>query len=181
MRTATLSSGVVMRLFRIEEAPALFAAVNAERDRLGEWMPWVPHATGPGAFTAFIQGALRSDEEGTEFHRGLFARDQVIGGLGASVDLVNRVAEVGYWMISSFEGRGVMTEAVRNLVAFLFDDYEVHRIVIRAAVENTRSRAIAERLGFTPEGIQRESLILNETPTDAAVYSMLEQEWRPGS
>ena len=115
-------------------------------------MPWVPHATGPGAFTAFIKGALRSDEEGTEFHRGLFAGDQVVGGCGASVDLVNRVAEMGYWLSSAWEGRGVMTEAVRNLVAFLFDDYEVHRIVIRAAVENTRSRAIAERLGFTLEG-----------------------------
>ncbi len=159
----------------------MFAAVDAERERLGEWMPWVVHATAIGAYSSFIKNALRSDEEGTEFHRGLFVGDQVIGGCGASVDLVNRGAEVGYWLSSSHEGRGVMTEAVRHLVGFLFDDYEVHRIMIRAAVGNGRSRAIAERLGFTFEGTQRESLVLDDVPTDAAVYSMLEQEWRARS
>lgn len=178
MRGATLASGLVMRAYRPSDAAALLTSVNTDRDRLAQWMPWVPHSTSKVSFESFIKRALLAEEDGLAFHRGIFDGDAIAGACGSNVDLVNREAEIGYWLGSAFEGRGVITEAVGKFLEFLFDDYEVHRVIIRAAVENTRSRAVAERHRFTLEGIQRESLILNEVPTDAAIYSMLEQEWR---
>lgn len=178
MRPVTLSSGVVLRPYRVDDALALGAAVDRDRSRLGRWMPWVPHSTTPESFVAFITAARRLEDDGTAFHRGLFDGAVVAGGCGTTVDLVNREAEIGYWLGAVYEGRGLVTEAVGAMLGFLFDDYAVHRVVIRAAVTNVRSRAVAERYGFIEEGVQREALILDEVPTDAAMYSLLEDEWR---
>ncbi|MBI5156739.1 MAG: GNAT family N-acetyltransferase [Acidimicrobiia bacterium] len=178
MRTVTLSSGMVLRPYRLEDAPALFAAVDTDRERLLRWMPWVPHSTTVETFVEFITAARRQEDDGVAFHRGLFDGTTVAGSCGATVDLVNRAAEIGYWLGGAYEGRGVITEAVGLMLGFLFDDYAVHRVVIRAAVENVRSRAVAQRYRFTEEGILREALILDEVPTDAVISSLLEDEWR---
>jgi len=178
VRAVTLSSGVILRSYRPEDAPALLTAVDADRERLGRWMPWVPHSTNVEAFAGFIAAARRQEDDGVAFHRGLFDGATVAGGCGATVDLVNREAEIGYWLGGAYEGRGVITEAVGAVLEFLFDDYAVHRVVIRAAVDNLRSRAVAERYRFTEEGILRQALILDEVPTDAVICSLLEDEWR---
>jgi ribosomal-protein-serine acetyltransferase len=102
----------------------------------------------------------------------------VAGGVGSTLDLVNREAEVGYWLAETYEGRGIITAAVRALLGYLFDEVEVNRVMLRAAVGNMRSRAVAERLGFTLEGVQRQALILDEVPTDSAMYSLLASEWK---
>ncbi len=53
----------------------------------------------------------------------------------------------------------------------------MHRITIRARTDNVRSRAVAERLGFTFEGVMREALLVQEDHHDAALYSLLRNEW----
>jgi ribosomal-protein-serine acetyltransferase len=52
-------------------------------------------------------------------------------------------------------------------------------VVIEAVVDNTRSRAIPERLGFTQEGILREAKRIRGRFEDAALYSMLASDWIP--
>ena len=59
-----------------------------------------------------------------------------------------------------------------------FGEFGVHRVVIRAGVENVRSRAIAERLGFTMEGVARGEGRGSGGFYDLAVYAILEDEWR---
>ena len=54
----------------------------------------------------------------------------------------------------------------------------MNRVVIRASVDNVRSRVIPHRLGFTLEGIERQSeLLYDDTFQDMAIYSMLASEW----
>jgi ribosomal-protein-serine acetyltransferase len=72
-----------------------------------------------------------------------------------------------------------VTRAVRALLDIGFRQVGLHRIEIHAGVENTRSRAIPERLGFTMEGIERESGRGSFGFHDSVVYSMLEDEWPP--
>jgi ribosomal-protein-serine acetyltransferase len=177
LRPIILAGGIVARPYQPQDAAALLVAVDADRARLGRWMPWVPYSTTASDFAAFISTVTRREEAGTGYHRGLFVGDAVVGGFGTDLDLLNREAEVGYWLAEPHEGRGLITAAMRALLGFLFDEVEVNRVMLRAAVGNTRSRAVAERLGFTLEGVQRQALILDEVPTDAAMYSLLKPEW----
>jgi ribosomal-protein-serine acetyltransferase len=176
MTAIELAGGVVVRPFGARDAEAVFAAVDAERTRLGEWMPWVWASPTLDDSRRFVEDAERRLAAGTAVHWGLFQGDRVVGGVGAGIDSLNRVSEVGYWVAADYEGRGLVTSAMRALVADLFER-GLNRLVIHAAVGNERSIALAERLGFTYEGTEREALRMGEQVHDSVVYGLLRREW----
>lgn len=63
--------------------------------------------------------------------------------------------ELGYWCARSYHGRGMMTEAVRGITEFGFATLGARRICIRTDAKNQPSRRLAERAGYTLEGILR--------------------------
>ena len=80
--------------------------------------------------------------------------------------------EIGYWRRSGEQGRGVVSEAVRALARFAFDQLGARRVEIRMSSDNARSRAVAERCGFTLEGVLRQdSLDVRGRPRDTVVYA----------
>lgn len=103
----------------------------------------------------------------------------MIGAVGLhSVDWPNRATSIGYWLASQYTGKGIMTRAVDRVIGHCFDELGLHRIEIRCAVGNTRSRAIPVRLGFKEEGIAREGEWLNDHYVDHVIYSLLSPERR---
>ncbi len=96
------------------------------------------------------------------------------------VDWPNRQSALGYWIGPEHEGQGLVTLACRALLHMAFKEYGLHRMELRAATGNARSRAVAERLGFTLEGVVRGAEWLYDHYVDHAVYSLLEQEWHEG-
>ncbi len=102
------------------------------------------------------------------------------GGAGLRPDPLAIAGDVGYWVAAEHEGRGYVTRAVSVLINVGFDELELRRIVIRAGVENRRSRAIPERLGSTSEGVARGTGRGRDGFYDLVVYSILRDEW-PGS
>ena len=76
------------------------------------------------------------------------------------------------------QSRGIVTRSCRVLIDYMFERLNMNRVVIRASVDNVRSRVIPHRLGFTLEGIERQAeLLYDDTFQDMAVYSMLASEW----
>jgi ribosomal-protein-serine acetyltransferase len=70
-----------------------------------------------------------------------------------------------------------MTRAVAALVDYAFETFELNRVEVRVAVENQRSRAIPERLGFREEAVFRRSQAVGGRHLDLAIYSTLPEEW----
>jgi ribosomal-protein-serine acetyltransferase len=94
------------------------------------------------------------------------------------IDWPNGSTELGYWVGGAFEGLGLITQTCQVLIDYAFKELGLNRVVISCAVGNQKSRAIAERLGFTQEGILRQSEWLQDHFTDMAVYGLLASEWR---
>jgi ribosomal-protein-serine acetyltransferase len=67
---------------------------------------------------------------------------------------------------------------VRALTTHGFGSLGLHRMEIHAATENVKSRAVAERLGFTQEGVAKGAEWLHQRWVDHAVYAMLPDRWR---
>jgi ribosomal-protein-serine acetyltransferase len=174
---AELGEGAVLRRLTIEDLPALWSLVEVERGRIGVWMPWVEATKTIDDERAWLEAAI-ADERSIE-GGGLFVDGAYVGGIGLTIDPFGFVGEIGYWIGSAHEGRGLVTRATRAMIDIGFRERGLHRIVIRAGVENVRSRAVPERLGFTREGIARGEGRGTGGYYDLVVYGLLEDEWPP--
>jgi ribosomal-protein-serine acetyltransferase len=158
------------------DAEALFALVEANRDRLRPWMPWEPTTKSPDDTRAFIEGARASSSDREA--NGLWVDGVLIGTIGLSVNALANAGTIGYWIGRAYEGRGIVTRAAERFLAYGFAEVGLHRIELYAAAENARSRAVAERLGMRVEGTLRDAERVHDGYHDMIVYAMLEDEWR---
>ncbi|MEX2422128.1 MAG: GNAT family protein [Actinomycetota bacterium] len=172
---ADLGDGASLRRLRMDDLDQIWALVEAERERLGEWMPWVQGTKTIDDQRSWLASVTNDDAslDGC----GVFLQGRYVGGAGLRWDPFTVRGEIGYWISSAEEGRGFATRAVRALLDVGFGDIGLHRIEIRAGVENTRSRAIPERLGLVFEGIERGGERGSSGYYDLAVYAVLEDEW----
>ncbi len=164
-----------VRTFVPGDAEELYALVDANRERLHPWMPWEETTLSPADTRAFIERSIAAEDDMDA--NGIWVGGELVGSIGMRIDTVNNNGEIGYWIARPFEGKGLVTRACRLFVADGFGRLGLHRIMIRAGVENARSRAIPERLGFTYEGTMRESgRAGGGAYVDLVVYALLENE-----
>ena len=95
------------------------------------------------------------------------------------ISQADRSAEIGYWLAEPHNGRGHMTAACLALVDHGFDALRLYRAVIRAATGNAPSRAVAERLGFRLEGVEREAQLVKGEFVDLARLRGAQQRVAP--
>ena len=171
-----LSDEVILRSLTDEDAAELYAVVEANRDHLSPWMPWAAGQTLAGT-EIFIRSAIRQERDHDGFQLALVEREQICGVVGYHrLDHENDTTSVGYWLAANRQGRGLMTRAVGELVSYAFDELGMHRVELRAAPANGRSRALAERLGFREEGLLREAERFGDEYRDLILYSLLASE-----
>ena len=112
-------------------------------------------------------------------YRGNFAG---ISTLEIQERYVVKKGELGYWLGASYQGNGIVTRSCRCLLDEAFNRLGLNRITLRfkhvdANNENSRSRGVAERLGFIQEGVQRQGGVARGQFMDMVVYSILAKEW----
>ena len=170
-----------LRLIPLEDhhAEELFRLVDNNRRYLREFLPWVDFNRSAEDSLEFLSLTRDTEAAGTAFIRLIEFQGQLAGVAGfRSLDAANRQGEIGYWLAEPLQGRGLVTRCVETLIEYGFAILDLHRIQLRAAVNNAKSRAIPERLGFTEEGVTRSAEWLYDHFVDLAVYSLLRQEWR---
>ena len=177
MRRFDLGDGAEVREWGLEDAEEIYAEVDQNRERLRAWLPWVDATRSPEDIRAFLERCAASDGAQSAF--GIYVDGVLAGNIGLTVGPDDRgEGEIGYWIAGSFEGRGLVTRASRATLGYAFEELGVRRIQLRVAVENTRSRAVAARLGMTQEGILRQAeRIRDDRILDIVVYSLLASEW----
>jgi ribosomal-protein-serine acetyltransferase len=174
-----LDDGADLRFLELRHAPAFLEFVLANRDYLGIWLEWGHTIQTLEQAQAFIKrGITRYAEDGLPWV-GIWLENRMVGGiLFFPVDTRAKSTMIGYWLGGDVAGRGLMSKAVRAMLGFVFDDLELNRLELQAHVDNHKSRVLAERLGFTFEGVLREVWMLKDTPVDHAAYAMLKSDWK---
>lgn len=172
-----LGQGAVLTLLEEADAQELYDLTDRNRERLRVWLPWADETRSPADTLRFIRLMREQERE-----RGFCVKveGRIAGCVGLhGIDRSHLTATIGYWIGGELEGRGLVTKAVRAVVEHAFRDLGLHRVEIRCAVGNARSRAIPERLGFRQEGILREAERANGRHLDIAVYSRLATDGPP--
>jgi ribosomal-protein-serine acetyltransferase len=161
------------------DAEPIYALIEADRRRLARWLPWAAAQTLAGTHEFVAES--RAQEARDDGFQAALVRDGEIAGVAGyhRIDRRNRATSIGYWLAAAHEGEGLMTAAVRALVDHAFGPLALHRVTIEAAVENRRSRAVPERLGFREEGVLRESELIGDRFLDGVLYATLAPEWPP--
>jgi ribosomal-protein-serine acetyltransferase len=178
MLTRTITEDAELRHLQVHHADEVFGVVSQNREYLREWLPWVAFTTGPEDTASFIVKSLREFAEGSGLVLGIWCQGEFAGTVGCHpFDLANKRVEIGYWLAERWQGKGIVTAACKALVDHLFEELHMHRVEIRAAPDNYKSRAIAIRLGFAEEGVAREAQLRNGCWYDLVMYSMLRDEW----
>lgn len=164
----------ILQVPRIEDSRELFDVVEANREHLRRFLFWVDYNTRPEGSELFITTANQKARDGSELHLGIYHYGKIVGTVGFhAIDYINSATEIGYWLAKEHEGKGLVTLSCKALIRFAFVTLGLHRIELRSACHNQKSKQIAERLGFTKEGVARQSCKLTSGFHDMEVYSLL--------
>ena len=173
-----LDDNTELRQLEEEQAVELRRLVEKNREHLREWLPWVDDNQTTQDSRVFLREARKMYRDTRTVTAGIWHMGQLSGVVGLNeIDWHNRSTRFGYWLDAGLQGKGIMSRACEALVEHVFADLELNRIEIEAAVENVRSRAIPERLGFQLDGVRREAQLVNGRYLDIAVYGLTASEW----
>lgn len=179
MVTITVNDQITLRTYLTEDAEPLFAAVHSVRGHLSPWLDWVNHTTKPEHSLHFIQNSLHQLEMQEALALGIFYNGGIIGGIGMHQwDHKVKKAQIGYWIIKEYEGKGIVTDSLQHFLSFLFGKIGLNKVEIHFVAANKRSSKVAERLGCQIEGILRQSAVRNGSVENVVIAGLLKSEWQ---
>lgn len=177
--TLSVNDEIRLELLNDSHAGALLQLRNDNVQHLRQWLTWVDQMQTVMHFQQFIADCHKRYEEGNELPLIIMVDGKAAGRIGLNfINPYYQSASIGYWLGKDFEGRGIITQACRQVIEYAFMEMNLNRLELRCGTGNLRSAAIAERLRFTKEGIIRQGEKVNGQFIDLNLYSLLQQEWK---
>ena len=166
--------GVVLRPWRLADAPAVTAA--CQDAEIARWLAFVPQPYTEEDARFYIQDCLEAGKE-----RAPFAiTDAETGAVVGSIDMrISRMltGHIGYWLAAEARGRGLTTAALVALSRWGLEELGLGRVELVTDPDNIASQRVAEKAGFTREGVLRSILLDRDgSRRDGVMFSLLPGE-----
>lgn len=171
---------IELKTFSLDDVNALCQLIDKNRALIGEWLIWVDKVKSVEDVEKLIEGYNARREKGEGMNFGIWYQTKLIGYISyAYINTESKKANIAYLLDIDYQGKGIITKSCETLIDYGFNQLNLHRIEISCAEGNSKSRAIPERLGFTKEGVFRESeLIRGGKLVDNHFYALLKQDWK---
>ena len=165
-----------IRRWELSDARDLATALSNKKiqDNLRDGLPY-PYTEQDGK--EFISAMLAANENDT-FAFAITVNGKVIGSIGAfrQTNIHNKTAELGYYIAEEYWGKGIMTEAVKQLCDYVFSHTDIIRIYAEPFAYNIGSCRVLEKAGFQYEGTLRSNALKNGNVLDMKMYSKLKTQ-----
>lgn len=170
------------------DGAALNEAVRETYPELCSIMPWAKTIPSLDDSEEFVRRAIANwvIKDNIEPYLPLFIFDTVTGLFLGSTGYHHMnwdvpALEIGYWLRTTQQKRGIMTEAVNAITRYAFQHLKTKRVEIRCDIQNSKSRKVAERLGYTLEATLKYNRINIATgePSDTLVFASYSVEHLP--
>lgn len=156
-----------------------FPIIDAQRDYLREWLPWVDTTTSEQHLKSFYKFCQQKKLDNNGFECLIKFQGIPIGQIGLhKIDSANKCTSIGYWLSEKYQGKGIITQSCKALIDYCFDELSINRIEIKCAIENKKSNKIPLSLSFRHEGILKGAELLNGQFIDANLYAITKTEWK---
>ena len=165
-----------IRKWELSDAKDLAAALSNKKvqDNLRDGLPY-PYTEQDGK--EFISAMLSADENET-YAFAITVDNMVIGSIGIfrQGNIHRQTAELGYYIAEEYWGKGIMTEAVKQICEYVFANSDIIRIYAEPFAYNIASCRVLEKVGFQYEGTLRSNAVKNGKVIDMEMYSLLKAE-----
>lgn len=165
-----------IRKWELSDAKDLSIALSNRKiqDNLRDGLPY-PYTEQDGE--DYISAMISANEDET-FAFAITADNKVVGSIGVfrQENIHRQTAELGYYVAEEYWGKGIMTEAVKQICAYVFDKSDIIRIYAEPFAYNTASCRVLEKAGFQYEGTLRSNAVKNGKVIDMKMYSLLKTE-----
>jgi RimJ/RimL family protein N-acetyltransferase len=159
---------IVLRPLEEGDAPALASAIGENPD-LDRWTRI------PFPYTEDDAREFITTTEESAFAILDRTSGELLGGIGARVyDMA--IVEIGYWVKADARGRGVATRALALVARFAFEELGAARLQLTTEPDNVGSQRVAEKAGFTREGVLRSLLDFKGRRRDGVMFSLLPED-----
>ncbi len=165
---------IVLRPPKESDVQAVYAA--CQDPEIQRWILPVPSPYTEDDARAFVEWSDQRWRTGEGASFVITDRDdRLLGAVGLGLELLvsARIASIGYWIAREARRLGVATEAVRLLARWALEDLGVERLELYTEPENMASQKVAQRAGFTREGVLRGHLRHTDGRRDSVVFSLL--------
>ena len=165
-----------IRKWMLSDVADLTAAISNKKvqENLRDGIPY-PYTEQDGV--DFISAMLSADENDT-FAFAITVDEKVIGSIGVyrQENIHRQTAELGYYIAEEYWGKGIMTEAIKQICQYVFQKSDILRIYAEPFAYNEASCRVLEKAGFQYEGTLRNNAVKNGKVIDMKMYSILNTE-----
>ncbi|EHS1184033.1 GNAT family N-acetyltransferase [Vibrio vulnificus] len=177
----TLDATEEIKLALVQDTFAkLYAPLVAKQQTyLSQWLAWPSFCQTEQDFQQFVQRSLHEYADKKSVTCAIFYQDNLVGNIGLhEINHDLQRACIGYWLSEELQGKGIVTLSCQKMLEYAFDTLSMELVQLRAAKENTASRAVAERLGMSLEGIISRNEKVQDRVLDHAVYALRKTDWQ---
>ena len=177
--TQTIETGrIILRKFTLDDAEAMYRNWASDPG-VTKYLTWPAHAGADGS-RAVLENWVSSYAREDYYQWAIVLKEHgsdPLGSIGA-VDLNDDISKVhiGYCLGKTWWHQGIMSEALKAVMDFFFDEVGVNRIECRHDPRNPHSGMVMKKCGMKYEGTLRESDRNNQGICDAAWYALLKSE-----
>jgi RimJ/RimL family protein N-acetyltransferase len=171
-----VDDALLLRPWRLDDAPALHEAVQESLETVGCWLPWCNAGYDLDEARAWVRHCREGWVADEHFAFGIFERGSgtLLGSVGLNQrNRAHRSAAMGYWVRQSRQRQGIARQAVVLAARFGFEALRLIRIEIVVLPDNRASRRTAEQSGARFEAIARHRLWVEDEARDAAIYALV--------
>ena len=157
--------------FAVEHLPGVDAMLD-DADSLR--FTRIPEPVPPGFAQTWLERYEQGRRDGSREAFAIVDDDGAFLGIAVvpEIDRETRTAELGYVVAPAARGRGVATEALRQLTAWAFELGMV-RLELLISVDNAASKKVAQRCGYAREGVLRSAYFKQGRREDTEIWSRL--------
>lgn len=158
-----------------DNATIIYNIFSADMKNLRFWMP-------NGDFkdaTEVFMNLKRREKSTRQYMYGIYKNKELLGEIGLSDSSPqNKYGWVGYWLKKTARGSGIINKLLPTIEKLAFEDLGMNKLNLGCDVKNIASRKIAEKNGYTLDGIMRDERMWPDGSFhDECEYSKLKSEW----